>query len=265
MSKYVFYAFHLNQSTVICYVCICVCVLFRPDHEKYIAEKFGLGIATGSTFTLKEQVRDDIEKMCLPSLAQNEMNGIVTQVSHTLTHHVIFHRIHCNNRPKLKIQVENCSKFWFQPSELHATVVNYARQLNQCNQDLFVPCTDDDLPLNRTTIYVARDYSDNKFYRARLISYNFSSQMTFKGTVCFIDTGHTQKCELKDIYVFTKRGETLEVALMPPRCFPCRLAEIQPSTSNISGGYLWDRGGIDLFKQYTSRNEVKAEVKKSLL
>lgn len=137
------------------------------------------------------------------------------------------------------------------------------RELNRSDQDLFVPCTDDDLPLNRSTIYVARNHCDQKFYRARLIGYDFNSQtMTFKGTVCFIDTGLTQKCELADIYLFTKRGELLEQATMPPRCFPCRLAEIQPSTSNISGGYLWDRAAIELFNGYTQQKEVKAEVSK---
>lgn len=129
-------------------------------------------------------------------------------------------------------------------------------------QDIFVPCTDDDLPLNRTTIYVARDHSDEKFYRARITSYDFNSHtMTFKGTVCFIDTGRTQKCELADICKFTKKGElTVDQATMPPRCFPCQLAEIQPSTSNISGGYLWDRKAIELFNEYTMGCAVKAEV-----
>lgn len=138
--------------------------------------------------------------------------------------------------------------------------------MNQRNQDIFVPCIDDDLPLNRTTIYVARNHSDQKYYRARIVAYDFDSQtMTFKGTVCFMDTGLTQKCELADIFKFTKNGESIEQATMPPRCFPCRLAEIQPSTSNISGGYLWDRKAIVLFIQLTQRGEVKAEVIKNNL
>lgn len=160
--------------------------------------------------------------------------------------------------------MENCSKFWFQPNAERQTAAFYVRQLNQGNQsdqDLFVACTDDDLPLNHSTIYVARNHSDQRFHRARLIGYDFNSQtMTFKGTVCFIDMGLTQKCEPADIYLFTKKGEMLEQATMPPRCFPCRLAEIQPSTSNISGGYLWDRAAIELFNRYTERTEVKAEV-----
>lgn len=157
--------------------------------------------------------------------------------------------------------MENCSKFWFQPTAERQTVASYGQQLNHRDQDIFVPCTEDDFPLNRTTIYVARNYSDEKFYRARLISYEFTSQMAFKGTVCFIDTGRTQKCERADIYVFTERGETMELATMPPRCFKMRLAEIQPSTSNITGGYLWDREAIAFFKENTMGCEVIAEVK----
>lgn len=158
--------------------------------------------------------------------------------------------------------MESCSKFWFQPNDERQTVALYNQQLNQkYNQEIFAPCTENDLPLNRSTIYVARCYDDGKFYRARVISYD--SNVTFKAAVCFIDTGRTQKCEMADIFVFTKLGETEEQATMPPRCFPCRLAEIQPSTSNISGGYLWDREAIDLFNTYAVGCEVKAEVKKT--
>lgn len=53
---------------------------FRPEAEKYIAEKFGIGVNTGSTFTLKEHLRDDIQKMCLPKIMQNEIKGIITHV-----------------------------------------------------------------------------------------------------------------------------------------------------------------------------------------
>lgn len=52
----------------------------RTDAEKTIAEKFGIGVSTGSTFTLKENLRDDIGKMCLPSIKVKEMKGIITHV-----------------------------------------------------------------------------------------------------------------------------------------------------------------------------------------
>lgn len=55
-------------------------IIFRPETERYIAEKFGIGVMTDSTFTLKEHLRDDIHKMCLPKIMQNEIKGIITHV-----------------------------------------------------------------------------------------------------------------------------------------------------------------------------------------
>lgn len=52
----------------------------RPETERDVAEKFGIGVPTGSTFTLKENFRDDIKKMCLPSIKVKEMKGIITHV-----------------------------------------------------------------------------------------------------------------------------------------------------------------------------------------
>lgn len=107
-------------------------------------------------------------------------------------------------------------------------------------------------------IIVARNHSDNKLHRARLTEFECDSHtMMFKGTVRFIDIGQTQKCQLKDIYLF---AQPVEQSKMPPRCFKCRLAEIQPSTSNISGGFMWDLEAIDLFNIHTANIVVIAEV-----
>lgn len=57
-------------------------LLHRPHKEKELAEKFGIGVVAGSTFTLNEQSRDDIQKMCLPNIGQKQMKGIITHVSH---------------------------------------------------------------------------------------------------------------------------------------------------------------------------------------
>lgn len=136
-------------------------------------------------------------------------------------------------------------------------VNEYFRELNQNDQIIIMPCTDYNV-LNRSMIIVARNHSNKKLYRARLTEFECDSHtMMFKGTVCFIDIGQTQKCQLKDIYLFT---HPVEQSKMPPRSFKCRLAEIQPSTSNISGGFMWDREAIDLFNHHTANNDVIAEV-----
>lgn len=119
------------------------------------------------------------------------------------------------------------------------------------------PCVDY-LQLNQTMILVARDQTDQKLYRARLIAWDYDQySKIFKGTVCFIDTGRTQKCQLEDLFMFTQE---IRQSKLPPRCFQCRLAEIQPSTANISGGHMWDRDGVERFKSLVNNIKVKAEV-----
>lgn len=133
-------------------------------------------------------------------------------------------------------------------------------ELNESSNKIIESCHDF-LGLTHNQIIVARDYNDNKLYRARFIAWdNEYDEFThdFKyATVCFIDYGYTQKCDVADLYVFTGNNE---MATMPPRCFQCRLAEIQPSTVNLSGGNMWDHRAIQQFKLFLLECEVKAEV-----
>lgn len=153
--------------------------------------------------------------------------------------------------------MDNCSKFWFQPQSEKQIVEKYEREMNENTRKICKPCIDCTV-LNRNMIIAVRDHMDDKLYRARLTEFDCdNSSMSFRGTACFIDTGRSQKCTLNDIYLFTNSVEQSE---MPPRCFPCRLAEIQPSTSNISGGFMWDREAIGLLEQFANNN-VKAQVK----
>lgn len=46
-----------------------------------MAEKFGLGVATGCTFTMKEALRDDIKQICIPKASEIDVTGIITHVS----------------------------------------------------------------------------------------------------------------------------------------------------------------------------------------
>lgn len=117
---------------------------------------------------------------------------------------------------------------------------------------------DDYLKLTRDTIIVAHDHSDGKFYRARLTGWDHDTYANiFKGSVRFLDSGHSQKVQMSDLYIFKK---DIEQANMPPRCFECRLAEIQPSTANISGGYTWSKRAIEKFQELVHGRHVKAEV-----
>lgn len=55
--------------------------MFRPEKEVEVAEKHGLGIMTGSTFTIKHALRDNIRNICVPRATQTEVIGTITHVS----------------------------------------------------------------------------------------------------------------------------------------------------------------------------------------
>lgn len=113
-------------------------------------------------------------------------------------------------------------------------------------------CTDL-ITIPRDKIFVARD-GDGTLYRARLVALDEDMK---SATVSLIDIGRTLKCLPSHVYMFKQDNE---LSSLPPRCFQCRLAEIQPSTANISGGYMWDSDAIELFKFFADDCEVKAEV-----
>lgn len=154
--------------------------------------------------------------------------------------------------------MENCSKFWLQPENEARFVRQYHLELNNSHvNEIYFPCSDY-LTLTRASIIVALDHSDGKMYRARLIGWDYNPRTRiFKGTVRFLDSGRSQKVQMCDLFLFKA---DIEQSQMPPRCFECRLAEIQPSTANISGGHAWDRRVIERFQQTVLNRRVKAEV-----
>lgn len=165
----------------------------------------------------------------------------------------------------LYLQVENCSKFWFQPKSERPKIEQFCRELNENMEStqLIRSCTDH-TPLIDAKIIVARDHKRKKLYRARLVSWDLDPMSgMFRATVCFIDFGHTQRCQLKDLYIFNERK--IEQQTLPARCFPCKLAAIQPSMSNISGGNMWDQESLDLFTSFINEREVTAEVSISIM
>ncbi|XP_031619138.1 probable ATP-dependent RNA helicase spindle-E [Contarinia nasturtii] len=209
--------------------------VMKPEKEMTVAEELGIGLVVGSTFMTKESLRDEISDLCIPKTQVKEIIG-------TITH------------------VENCTKFWFQPKNERPRIEDFYRELND-NRELTTiiqSCTDY-TPLIEAKIIVARDHKDKKLYRARLISWDYNAfTKTFKCTVCFIDFGRTQKCQMTDLYVFIKTQT--EQDTFPARCFQCKLAEIQPSMANISGGNMWDRATVDLFNSFVTEREVTAKI-----
>lgn len=137
-------------------------------------------------------------------------------------------------------------------------IEQFGRELNEQSNGIIAPCKEF-FDITHEQIIVARDQIDNKLRRARLVVWDLNEYTNeFKpATVCFIDYGYTQTCAPNDLYVFTRDSE---MATMPARCFQCRLAEIQPSTMNLSGGHMWDQRAVQQFKHLLLESQVKAKV-----
>lgn len=117
-------------------------------------------------------------------------------------------------------------------------------------------CFDDDI-IDKNAIMVARNRLNNRLYRARVLNW-YKDKSEVQCEVLFIDFGCVQKdCVKDDLYTF--KGY-FEAAKMPPRCFECCLAEIQPSASNLSGGSKWDYQAVEKFKRMVLGKEVTAKV-----
>lgn len=117
-------------------------------------------------------------------------------------------------------------------------------------------CFDDDI-IEKSTIIVARNRLDDRLYRARVLNW-YKGKFEVQCEVLFIDFGFVQKdCSKHDLYTF--KGYS-EASKMPPRCFECCLAEIQPSASNLSGGSKWDYKAVEKFERMVFGKEVTAKV-----
>lgn len=72
-----------------------------------------------------------------------------------------------------------------------------------------------------------------------------------------MDFGNTEKCKLSDVRRF--RGVSVGFMAIPPRCFECSLAQVQPSIINAPDG-LWPIKANTLFRELTEGEKVEAEV-----
>lgn len=115
----------------------------------------------------------------------------------------------------------------------------YFNELNGGSR--FSPITDF-CSLKTSSIIVARDQKDQKFYRARVLGSSCNQQNgNFKCTVQFIDFGHTQLCTVDDLFEIDTESEQMTV---PARCFQCCLAKIQPSKINVRSGKFFSQFSV---------------------
>lgn len=77
-----------------------------------------------------------------------------------------------------------------------------------------------------------------------------------------IDTGKILDREIQCIYEYC--GKQRKFFDLPPRCFKCSLAEVQPSQIRNPNG-VWPNEAIALFEKLTSQKSIEIEVWISLL
>lgn len=127
--------------------------------------------------------------------------------------------------------MDSCSKFWFQPLNEKERVKKYDSILNDPEFAQYYQSIDPD-KIDKRIILVVRDRMSNRLLRAQICKAGTKIQRREpKFTVMFIDFGHKQECKLDEIYSIKLKDDELQ---LPPRCFECRLAEIEPSTLNRS-------------------------------
>lgn len=111
--------------------------------------------------------------------------------------------------------------------------------------------------LKLADVVAAKNSKDGKFYRARLINMGVDNNVDLF-TVFFMDIGTTEICKLEDLRQFRDR---VPQATNLPRCFECRLAQIEPSQICSKTG-MWSETGNKLFADAIKRTNgnVTAEV-----
>lgn len=81
--------------------------------------------------------------------------------------------------------------------------------------------------------------------------------MCAKFKVRLVDTGKKLDCNTENVYEYCgKRNSFFD---LPPRCFECALAEIQPSQIRYPNG-IWSSEAIALFERETTKRIIELEV-----
>lgn len=112
--------------------------------------------------------------------------------------------------------------------------------------------------IDTNVVIAARDKRNGTFFRARILGSDFDEATESSlFTVFYIDYGHTGVCKLEEL----RRLVNQEMQNLSPRCFECRLAEIQPTIIR-SETNDWSPEANDIFRSHIDRadGKVTAEV-----
>lgn len=99
--------------------------------------------------------------------------------------------------------------------------------------------------------------STAEYYRAKVLHINSSWRATNAYRLFLIDFGITDHFEFD--YLRDPRLIASDFMKLPPRCFECSLAELQPSTINYPIG-VWPREAQKCFEEYVKDVEVEADI-----
>lgn len=72
-----------------------------------------------------------------------------------------------------------------------------------------------------------------------------------------IDTGETHECTVENAYEYC--GKQRKFIDLPPRCFKCSLAQLQPSQVRNPNGF-WPPEANRIFKEKTAQMLIEIEV-----
>lgn len=96
-----------------------------------------------------------------------------------------------------------------------------------------------------------------EYYRANVLHINSSWRTPNTYRLFLIDFGITDHFEFD--YLRDPQMIALDFMELPPRCFECSLAELQPSTINCPDG-VWPRAARKCFEEYVKDGEVEADI-----
>ncbi|XP_031628409.1 probable ATP-dependent RNA helicase spindle-E [Contarinia nasturtii] len=196
------------------------------------ARKHGLTYTSDGRVYIKDDT--EYENVCYPKKLDKYVKGYI---SHT----------------------ENCGRFWFQPSKYLIEINKIFEEINNPNSDLEPFHQESDVVIGQ--VLAAAFPSDNskvEFYRAKIINIERdkkTKQITYE--VRFIDFGNKITCNLSKLRRL--RGVSSHFLSLPPYCYQCSLAYIQPSQLNAPDG-VWQQEANLLFVEQTDGIEVEAEI-----
>lgn len=159
----------------------------------------------------------------------------------------------------LFLQIDSCSRFWFQPEIESVKVQEFQDYLKNYRKTVLRSLPKNDgIQVGRSLIVALSGCSDFKYHRAKIVAVA-DQQDRYK--VKLIDFGEVIDCSEKQFFEYC--GSSRKFIDLPPRCFECGLAEVQPSQLRYPDG-LWPNAANDLIKFETNQRLIEIVVSCSI-